>query len=71
MTYGERAWPAARTALRPDTAHHVPRGAHMSRIARFVAAAACAFLLIGGAAATASADSGWGPVAPMDSGWGR
>ncbi|MFJ4778484.1 hypothetical protein [Streptomyces sp. NPDC088762] len=57
----------------------------MSRISRTVTAAAFAVLLLGGTAATASADSGWGSApaglgakpatigwdaTPADSGWG-
>uniref|UniRef100_A0AAU2JUY8 Uncharacterized protein n=1 Tax=Streptomyces sp. NBC_00049 TaxID=2903617 RepID=A0AAU2JUY8_9ACTN len=40
----------------------------MSRTARIVIAAAFAALLVGGAAATASADSGWGSAPAGDSG---
>lgn len=49
-----------------------------SRTARILTAAAFAALLLGGTAATASADSGWGAAPadsgrtskPADSGWG-
>ncbi|MET9322470.1 hypothetical protein ABZX75_20105 [Streptomyces sp. NPDC003038] len=40
----------------------------MSRTVRIITAAAFAALLVGGASATASADSGWG-APPADNGW--